>query len=440
MATSNVSEDSAGTGMAKASTCKCLTVRRNLVVCIDGTSNQFGPHNTNVVELYNQIVKGQTVKGEQLTYYDSGIGTVARSSWRSPGTTMKQWIDTKLDLILALNIEKIILRAYQWLSNHFQEDDATADQIYLFGFSRGAYQVRALAGMIETVGLLLPGNDAQIPFAYELYANLRGIKPDAWKINFKSTFSRKHARVHFLGAWDTVAAVGFHHKTLPRVVGPCDHICTVRHALALDERRAAFLHLPINVVSPTSTESLIPTTPSPYEVHIKEVWFAGTHSEVGGGSRLNVDLNSGNISLTWMRQEAQLAGLRISTPDLRLRGVDLEGVPEKSLKGKWRFLQLLLVGRPQRQIQSGQKIHFSVCFKEAPYKPTVTLPEPQSSLLTELQPLKWADMRSSASSVVKLSDNDWEKGIFDPQTATIMLEYLRSENSRSLMCRMRRRH
>ncbi|KAJ7664080.1 hypothetical protein B0H17DRAFT_886341, partial [Mycena rosella] len=276
---------------------------KKLVVCIDGTSNQFGPQNTNVVELYNQLVKG----GEQLTYYDSGIGTAARSSWTSPGTAMKQWVDTNLDLILALNIEKIILRAYQWLSNHFQEDDdSTADHIYLFGFSRGAYQVRALAGMIETVGLLLPGNDAQIPFAYELYANLRGVKPDAWKTNFKSTFSRKHARVHFLGAWDTVAAVGLGHKTLPRVVDPCDHICFVRHALALDERRAAFLYLPINVVSPPSTESAIPTPRHPHEVHIKEVWFAGTHSEV-----LNVDLDSGNISLTWMRQEAQLAGLRI---------------------------------------------------------------------------------------------------------------------------------
>ncbi|KAJ7713899.1 hypothetical protein B0H14DRAFT_3635528, partial [Mycena olivaceomarginata] len=265
MATLNLPENAAGEGQVR--TCKCVPPMRKLVVCIDGTSNQFGPQNTNVVELYSQLIKG-----EQLTYYDSGIGTVARSSFTSPGTAMKQWIDTKLDLSLALNIEKIILRAYQWLSNHFNEDDTKADQIYLFGFSRGAYQVRALAGMIATaskyVGLLLPGNDAQIPFAYELYANLRGVKPDAWKINFKSTFSRKHARVHFLGVW----------YTLPRVLGLPDHVCFVRHALALDERRRAFLHLPIDDKGSTSPST--PTASSPDETHIKEVWFAGTHSDV----------------------------------------------------------------------------------------------------------------------------------------------------------------
>jgi len=103
-------------------------VTKKLVVCIDGTSKQFGLQNTNVVEIYNHLNKDK-----QLTYYDSGIGTVARSSWTSPPTAFKGWIDTALDLSLAINIEKIILRAYQWLSNHYQESDQDADQIYLFG-------------------------------------------------------------------------------------------------------------------------------------------------------------------------------------------------------------------------------------------------------------------------------------------------------------------
>jgi hypothetical protein len=110
--------------------------------------NGLSPQNTNVVEIYSNMHKD----ANQLTYYDSGIGTAARPSWISPGTALKRWVDTKLDLVLALcvfpnclavvgltgcsgyrNIEKIILRAYTWLSNHYTEDDTQADHIYLFG-------------------------------------------------------------------------------------------------------------------------------------------------------------------------------------------------------------------------------------------------------------------------------------------------------------------
>jgi len=115
---------------------------KNLVVCIDGTSNQFGMNNTNVVELYSRITKSK----KQLTYYNSGIGTFARHSWRS-SAYWKQVIDNKVDLAIAWNLAKIIISAYRWLSEHFED----GDRIYLFGFSRGAYQVRALAGMIEKV-------------------------------------------------------------------------------------------------------------------------------------------------------------------------------------------------------------------------------------------------------------------------------------------------
>jgi hypothetical protein len=241
---------------------------------------------------------------------------------------------------------------------------------------------------------------------------------------------------------DTVAAVGLRHQTLPLVVGSCDHICFIRHALTLDERRASFLPLPIGNTQADSSRSC-EKRPS-HDAHIKEVWFAGTHSEVydicfvlyfcnssgltplsGGGSRLNVDLDSGNISLNWMRQEAQLAGLRISTPDLRLRLIDLEGIPEDSLKGRWKPLQFFLVGRPKRQVQLNHTIHVSVLFKNAEYKPRAKIPTgSQLQLLDPSWRLEWGD-EHSLSEIAKLDNSDWEKGLFDHAVADVMLEHLK---------------
>ncbi|KZP16511.1 hypothetical protein FIBSPDRAFT_831766 [Athelia psychrophila] len=249
---------------------------RNLVICIDGTSNKFGTTNTNVVELYSQILKQESDK--QLTYYDSGIGTYASPSWRS-WSHFKQVVDNKIDLLIAWNLEKVIIGAYRWLSNHYRE----GDKIFLFGFSRGAFQVRALAGMIETVGLILPGNEAQIPFAYELYANYDADGKDKEIApTFKKAFSRKHVRVHFVGVWDTVSSVGLMRakKLLPRIVDCCNHVCYFRHALALDERRVKFL--PEYVHEGRSHELDEPLFPGQKKctADIKEVWFAGAHSDV----------------------------------------------------------------------------------------------------------------------------------------------------------------
>ncbi|KDR79626.1 hypothetical protein GALMADRAFT_63481 [Galerina marginata CBS 339.88] len=233
--------------------CKCPSGGRNLVICIDGTSNQFGDKNTNVVELYSKIEK--TKDSNQLTYYNSGIGTYAKPSWKSVKYLL-QVIDNSVDLAIAWNFEKIIIGAYRWLSDNYEE----GDRIFLFGkpklerrifyclrrsnilgFSRGAYQVRALAGMIARVGLIYKGNEEQIPFAYEVYATHTENFATNLATNFKSTFSRANVQVHFVGVWDTVSSVGvIRGKSLP-LTDSAEHICFFRHALALDERRVKFL-------------------------------------------------------------------------------------------------------------------------------------------------------------------------------------------------------
>ncbi|KZP22037.1 hypothetical protein FIBSPDRAFT_490488 [Athelia psychrophila] len=308
---------------------------RNLVVCIDGTSNQFGMMNTNVIELYSHILKGED--NNQLTYYDSGIGTFARPSWRSL-SYLKQVISNKIDLAIAWNLETIIIGAYRWLSNHYRPKD----KIFLFGFSRGALQVRALAGMIELVGLILPGNESQIPFAYELYADYDSKKDkDLAAPTFKNTFSRIDVRVHFVGVWDTVSSVGFlrSKRLLPRIADCYDHIDYFRHALALDERRVKFLPEYAHEGASHTLHELKFAGQRECTANIKEVWFAGTHSDVGGGSRLNKDLQSGDMPLLWMRNEAMAAGLRLKAVDRNWTAVNLGHPLTNSLGPLWKIVE-----------------------------------------------------------------------------------------------------
>ncbi|KIJ61689.1 hypothetical protein HYDPIDRAFT_96031 [Hydnomerulius pinastri MD-312] len=253
----------AGLGQSAPHTCRCAAPKegvtpRNLVVCIDGTSNQFGTKNTNIVELYSHIVKSD----DQLTYYSSGLGAFAKIA----GSSLGHQVSNGIDIAIGGNLQRVIMTAYRWLSDNYRD----GDRIYLFGFSRGAYQVRALAGMIARVGLILPGNNEQIPFAFELYSKTDDDETGLAE-TFKKTFSRKDIRVHFVGVWDTVSSVGFGRgKMLPGTTSSCDHICFFRHALALDERRVKFLP---EYVYAGRADSL-------NNDHIKEVWFAGTHSDV----------------------------------------------------------------------------------------------------------------------------------------------------------------
>ncbi|KAJ7117550.1 hypothetical protein C8R44DRAFT_790986 [Mycena epipterygia] len=361
----------------------------NLILSFDGTSNQYGNKNTNVIELYARIDKKD---GSQLTYYNSGIGTYARPSWRSY-KYWKQVIDNRIDLAIAWNFEKGVLAGYRWLCNHYRP----GHKIFLFGFSRGAHQVRALAAMIAKVGLILPGNEEQIPFAYELYADLKahsnkGSDEGKSAQFFKNTFCREDVRIHFLGAWDAVSSIGIvRGKNLPGTDTFDDNnICFFRHALSLDERRVKFI--PEYICGEKSYEEMRPEG-SLSEPRVKEVWFAGTHSDVGGGNEKNETLTNGAVPVLWMGHEALRAGLRLKKSvhgDSDWKWEQLErSEPTESLTGLWRFFELLpikrlsykdpsMTRRPHlgkgRVIQPGQKIHASVAFIKD-YQPKATLPE-----------------------------------------------------------------
>ncbi|KZP29544.1 hypothetical protein FIBSPDRAFT_727476 [Athelia psychrophila] len=301
---------------------------RNLVLTVDGTSNKFGSYNTNVIELYSRL----EASDKQLNYYNSGVGTIPqqKSTWKS----ITRKLDSAIDLAIAWNFEKVIMAAYRWLSERYKP----GDRIFLFGFSRGAYQMRVLAAMIEKVGLIQEGNVEQIPFAFELYKTEDNARNAS---RFKDTFSMKDVGVHFLGVWDTVSSVGLVGNKILPMTDEWEHIGIFRHALALDERRVKFI--PECVMRKEHFDKAGNQVKFDEEMtkgkisvrRLKEVWFAGSHSDVA--------------PLLWMVNEAALAGLLLTQSTVEWKVRDLEtAMPHRSLRGFWWALEVLPIHRQSR--------------------------------------------------------------------------------------------
>ncbi|KAH8992435.1 hypothetical protein EDB92DRAFT_2087030 [Lactarius akahatsu] len=323
---------------------------RTLILCFDGTSDKYDKSNTNVVKLYSLFSKDHT--GEQLCYYQAGVGTYTEPGFIS---SIVQWVAKTLDKAIAWYLYQHILDGYRFLMRNYN----TGDRVCLFGFSRGAYTARALAGMLHKVGLLSKDNTEQIPFAYQLYASDR---PDDLDLveGFKRTFCRK-VPIDFVGVWDTVASTGIiMNKTLP-FVGVNTTIRVFRQALALDEHRVKFIanyyhrdrdttvamdsdlsgrdghtsNVPGNMsrVVRRQTDEIFDNT------DVKEVWFAGCHANVGGGVTGNEEKNAfSDIPLRWMVREIVSAGVKVifdekALEDHRIPVSMIVSQPTK--KGSW---------------------------------------------------------------------------------------------------------
>ncbi|KAH9007824.1 hypothetical protein EDB84DRAFT_1552891 [Lactarius hengduanensis] len=289
---------------------------RTLVLCFDGTTNEFGGTNTNVVKLYSLLRKDNVE--DQLCYYQAGIGTYIQPGVVSPLFEKAAEI---LDDTIAWYLYQHIMDGYQFLMQSYNVGDnrRNLSTAVPLGFSRGAYTARALAGMLHKVGLLSKDNIEQIPFAYELY---KSDDNDALAQGFKMTFSRE-VPIEFVGVWDTVASVGFvMGKTLP-FADVNTTIRVFRQALSLDEHRAKFrpnLYQHSIPKSPVTRDFGGDEKPKPaldtapgrmdecYDTDLKEVWFAGCHTDVGGGSTPDSTKHSlANIPLRWMVQEVMRA-------------------------------------------------------------------------------------------------------------------------------------
>src|SRR6266568_3746042 len=122
---------------------------RNIVICCDGTGNEISHNISNVLKLYRCLRKTEKTQPRQLVFYDPGVGTLARPD---PWHKLKQDFNAILGLATGYGLDDNVLAAYSFLVHNWQD----GDQIYLFGFSRGAYTVRVLAGLIHKVGLISP--------------------------------------------------------------------------------------------------------------------------------------------------------------------------------------------------------------------------------------------------------------------------------------------
>jgi uncharacterized protein (DUF2235 family) len=203
---------------------------RSIVLCFDGTNNQYAATNTNVVKLYAMLDR---TKNDQIAYYQPGIGT-----FTPPGVLgkLKQWFIKRLDLAVAWLLEDHVCDGYRYLMRYYQD----GDRIFIFGFSGGAYTARALAAMLYKVGLLTQGNEELIPFAWDIFKRQRN---KAIYTGFHQTFARM-VPVHFLGLWDTVCSVGWAwNPQYLQFTANNPIVEVVRHAIALDERQAYFVHL-----------------------------------------------------------------------------------------------------------------------------------------------------------------------------------------------------
>jgi uncharacterized protein (DUF2235 family) len=273
----------------------------NLVVCCDGTWNDptqkdngvLAP--TNVVKLYNAALDSD----EQKRYYHPGVG-VGNSWW-----------DKAVGGGTGTGLSRNIMSAYRWLCENYEPGCA----IYLFGFSRGAFTVRSLIGFMNCCGLLRtaqlgvdevwPAIDKLYERGYRQRADIGLLREEIGESKFHNA-AKKLIPVRFVGVWDTVGSLGipdyfgllnavfdlrdnnFHDTRLGR------NVRTARHALAMDEMRESF--------QPTLW------TDVPEGADVKQQWFPGVHSDVGGGYQ-QCGLSDG--ALQWMLEEAKAAGLQV---------------------------------------------------------------------------------------------------------------------------------
>jgi len=138
---------------------------KNIVICCDGTNNEFAEDRTNVIKLYYTLEQ----TAGQTTYYHPGLGTMEATAALTPVAKM---VTKGLGLAMGYGLSRDLQDAYTFIMNHY-EDDAN---LYVFGFSRGAYTARALCSLLKMYGLIRPGNDALVPYAVRMMMNIRDLE------------------------------------------------------------------------------------------------------------------------------------------------------------------------------------------------------------------------------------------------------------------------
>jgi uncharacterized protein (DUF2235 family) len=260
---------------------------KNIVIFSDGTGQEGGKgNNTNVYKLFNMI---EDRTENQISFYDKGLGTGFRKITGN---------------ISGMGISQNIYECYHFLFDNYM----SGDNIFLFGFSRGATTVRSLSAFIHLFGILPKSRPELIRQAYKIYKIEDSEERKQRADDFISRHHNQWAKVKFLGVWDTVDALGLPLKKLNTFIdwmpmfrhkfhnlSLSESVEHARQALAIDDERLIF--------HPKIWESQI----KDYQ-KMKQIWFCGMHTDVGGGYK---EQRLSNVPLVWMTMEAKQFGLRI---------------------------------------------------------------------------------------------------------------------------------
>jgi uncharacterized protein (DUF2235 family) len=349
---------------------------RNIVICCDGTGNEISENISNVLKLYRCLRKTSRTTPRQFVYYDPGVGTLERpDTWHR----WKQNFNAILGLATGYGLDDNVLDAYQFLVRTYED----GDQIYLFGFSRGAYTVRVLAGLIHKVGLIsteqvnLAGSGL---IAYKQFSSdvapymdlktsaLAEVSDDLGPLpatrydnaaQFARILSVRWPTIRFVGVWDTVASVivprpdRFYLPSLEELAYTIENpsVKSFRQAISIDEKRRMFRLKPWDEPQAFMRNRFIPAEKTEPQDAL-QVWFAGVHGDIGGGYDEDQSALS-KYPLIWMIDEAVKCGLTVNprTVNQLAWGVQRKGSPfhyvapdykgeaHDSMNWAWRLLE-----------------------------------------------------------------------------------------------------
>jgi len=317
-------------------------VKKRIVVCCDGTWNtpdqqdNGKPSPTNVVKTVRTVAEADSRGSPQLVYYDEGVGTA--------------WRDRLTGGAFGYGLSENIRQAYRYLVDHYEP----GDEVFLFGFSRGAYTARSTAGFIRKCGLLKRENAFRIDEAYDFYRRRDDAShpTGAEAQNFRRKYSQE-IRIKFIGVWDTVGALGIPFgilRVFNRVLEFHDvklssYVENAFQALAIDEKRKIFV--------PAIWEGQAHAV----DQVLEQAWFAGAHSNVGGGY---ADSGLSDIAFLWIKNKAEGCGLAFNEDYVEANiHPDVRGVLRDSKTGIYRLIPDYL--RPIGEVRTGaEAVHRSV--------------------------------------------------------------------------------